>query len=297
MERFYLRKTVGLKFQLKSIQSQILQYQLGAQTYLFEYTFGPEVDAHGSKSGVEVKTPEDRDHVRHLVKWMLKEKKMYLMGFGYNYTAWKTGVPPSDTDQVGYTVISFEMGRLENSAELSRTLLNRSYTIIGHRKDIMIEDESGAFHLLDVENKRIAEAEHKLDQEEWKKAQRTTNVTLPEEKDERYQSRRDNTRRTQAQGGARYKWKQSNQIYLPSDTEYDYIEDERHQYKSLKPGTKYRVEKHYQQKFSNPSARSSLARAREPSVEPSNPNARSLNLVGSQKGRPHTQEGVLYCTP
>ena len=139
----------------------------------------------------------------------------------------------------------------------------------------MIEDESGVFHLLDVENKWIAEAEHKLDQEEWKKAQRTTNVTLPEEKDEKYQYRRDNTRRTQAQGGARYKWKQSNQIYLPSDTEYDYIEDERHQYKSLKPGTKYRVEKHYQQKFSNPSVRSSLARVREPFVEPSNPSARS----------------------
>ena len=70
-----------------------------------------------------MKTPEDRDHVRHLVKWMLKEKKMYLMGFGYNYTAWKTGVPPSDTDQVGYTVISFEMGRLETVKNFIKSFL------------------------------------------------------------------------------------------------------------------------------------------------------------------------------
>ena len=70
--RFYVRRTVGLKFQLKAIHNQMQEYQTGAQkTTLpdkFKYTSGPDVKAQGKKSGVEEKIQEDRDHVRHLVK-------------------------------------------------------------------------------------------------------------------------------------------------------------------------------------------------------------------------------------
>ena len=44
-----------------------------------------------------------------------------------------------------------------------------SYTILGHRKDIKIEDARGAYHVQNVENERIAEAKHKLDQVKCKK--------------------------------------------------------------------------------------------------------------------------------
>ena len=229
-----------LKFQLKAIHNQMQEYQPGAQkTTLpekFEYNSGPDVTAQGKKSGVEEKIPEDRAHVRHLIKWAMKDKKLFLEGFGFNYLNIGSSLVPSLLcDQVGYTRMSFKMGRLENPADLSRTLLNRSYTIIGHRKDIIIKNR-GALHLLSVEGKLISTEEEFKD---WKKK----HVSIPEEKEERNQTRRDNTRRSQTQGGARFKWRPNQEdrdLYLPSDSEYDYIGDDKHQYESLKAGTKVR---------------------------------------------------------
>ena len=60
--------------------------QLVALPELFEYTTGQEVDVQGRKAGIEEKKLDDRDHVKHLVKWILKKKRMYLMRFGYNFT-------------------------------------------------------------------------------------------------------------------------------------------------------------------------------------------------------------------
>ena len=122
------------------------------------------------------------------------------------------------------------------SAELSRTLLNRSYTIIGQRKDIIIKNR-GALHFVSVEGELIST------KEDWKKKQGRVNVSIPEEKEERNQTRRDNTRRSQTQGGARFKLRPNQEdrdLYLPSDSEYDYIGDDKHQYESLKAGTKVR---------------------------------------------------------
>ena len=83
------------------------------------------------------------------------------------------------------------------------------------------------------------EEEFKPALEDWKKKQGRVNVSIPEEKEERNQTRRDNTRRSQTKGGARFN-QEDRDLYLPSDSEYDYIGDDKHQYESLKAGTKVR---------------------------------------------------------
>ena len=122
-------------------------------------------------------------------------------------------------------------------------ILNLSYTIIGHQKDIIIKNRE-ALHFLSVEGELIStEEEFKPALEDWKKKQGRVNVSIPEEKEERNQTRRDNTRRSQTQGGARLKWRPNQEdrdLYLTSDSEYDYIGDDKHQYESLKAGTKVR---------------------------------------------------------
>ena len=98
------------------------------------------------------------------------------------------------------------------------------------------------------------EEEFKPALEDWKKKQGRVNVSIPEEKEERNQTRRDNTRRSKTQGGARFKWRPNQEdrdLYLPSNSEYDYIGDDKHQYESLKAGTKNKFEKHVKQKCFN----------------------------------------------
>ena len=90
--------------------------------------------------------------------------------------------------------------------------------------------------LLSSAGELILEAEFKPALEIWKKKQKVMNG-----KEERYHNRRDNTRWSQTQGGARSKWRPNQEyrdLYLPSDSENDYIGDEKHKYESLKPGTK-----------------------------------------------------------
>ena len=88
------------------------------------------------------------------MKWILKEQKISLFGFGFNFTDWKAA-PHIMTDECNYTFLSIDMGIIENAGDLSKTLLSRNYPILTHRKDVQIMDSNGVFYVLSVENERL----------------------------------------------------------------------------------------------------------------------------------------------
>ena len=159
VEKFHIKKTVGLKFLLRQMQGHLKEFQPRVHLLqlpdLFQYDSGPDIDLLGQKAEVGQKET-DRDHLLHIMKWQLTEKRISILGFGYNVTDWKNLTPSGS----GYTMLQIQMGTLEETEELSKFLQNRTYKVLSHRKDIMILGEDGIFYLLDVHNNRISEPNH-----------------------------------------------------------------------------------------------------------------------------------------
>ena len=71
VEKFHIKKTVGLKFLLRQMQGHLKEFQPRVHLLqlpdLFQYDSGPDIDLLGQKAEVGQKET-DRDHLLHIMK-------------------------------------------------------------------------------------------------------------------------------------------------------------------------------------------------------------------------------------
>ena len=86
---FLIRKTLEMKFRLRKIQESLQEHhgtiKLAQFQEEFDYSFNAEDQKDGEKWGLEKSSPI-KGKVDHTMKWVLEDKLVYLMGFGWNYT-------------------------------------------------------------------------------------------------------------------------------------------------------------------------------------------------------------------